>query len=357
MNEREQARVGQHPWSTSGKEGPCQSPAVVEACLAAIVESSDDAIIVKSLDGTILSWNAGAERIYGYAAAEAVGRNVSLLVPSQQADELRRILERIGQGERIECHEAVRVRKDGAHIVVSLVIVPLKDERGRVYGASTIARDITERKGTEAALRESEARHRAILEATIDGIITIDERGTILAANRATQRLFGYTVQELIGVNVKVLMPDPYHELHDGYLDNYRRTGQRKIIGIGREVVGRRKDGTVFPMDLSISEINVGGRRMFTGLVHDVTERKQAEEEASGGARRVGGSRPPEDCGIGTRQRRTGPGQGSRGGRQPGQERVPGQHEPRDTHAHERHHRYDRTSASKQPRPPPARLP
>ncbi len=135
------------------------------------------------------------------------------------------------------------------------------------------------RRGTEAALRESEARHRAILEATIDGIITIDERGKIEAANPAAVRLFGYALAELIGANVKLLMPAPYHEMHDTYLDNYRRTGERKIIGIGREVVGRRKDGTVFPMDLSISEINVGGRRMFTGLVHDITERKRAEEE------------------------------------------------------------------------------
>ena len=143
----------------------------------------------------------------------------------------------------------------------------------------------TQGKRAEAALRDSEARHRAILEATIDGIITIDERGTIESANPAAVRLFGYTLPELIGNNVKMLMPAPYHDKHDGYLDNYRRTGERKIIGIGREVVGRRKDGTVFPMDLSISEINVrapgtpGRRRIFTGLVHDVTQRKQAEEE------------------------------------------------------------------------------
>ena len=137
----------------------------------------------------------------------------------------------------------------------------------------------TQGKQVEAALRDSEARHRAILDATIDGIITIDERGTIESANPAAVRLFGYTLAELIGANVKMLMPAPYHDRHDGYLENYRRTGERKIIGIGREVVGRRKDGTVFPMDLSISEINVGGRRMFTGLVHDVTQRKQAEEE------------------------------------------------------------------------------
>ena len=119
-----------------------------------------------------------------------------------------------------------------------------------------------------------------------------------------------------------MLMPAPYHEQHDGYLDNYRRTGERKIIGIGREVVGRRKDGTVFPMDLSISEINVGGRRMFTGLVHDVTQRKQAEEDLRRGPRRIGGPGPAADGGTGAGQCRIGPGQGSGRGRQPGQERA-----------------------------------
>ena len=139
--------------------------------------------------------------------------------------------------------------------------------------------DITESRRPETALRDSEARHRAIFDATLDGIISIDERGRIESANPAAVRLFGYALEELIGANVHILMPAPYHEMHDTYLENYRRTGVRKIIGIGREVVGRRKDGTTFPMDLSISEFHVGGRRMFTGLIHDATERKAAEEQ------------------------------------------------------------------------------
>ena len=255
-----------------------EQPEITQARLAAIVESSDDAIISKSLDGTILTWNAGAEHIYGYAAEEVVGRNISILVPPDHPDELPQILERIRRGERISYYDTVRLKKDGSLVTVSLAVSPLKDGAGRVYGASAIARDITERRQALAALRDSEARHRAILDAAIDGIITIDERGTIESANPAAVRLFGYTLAELIGANVNLLMPAPYHEKHDTYLENYRRTGERKIIGIGREVVGRRKDGTVFPMDLAISEVNVGGRRMFTGLVHDVTQRKQAEE-------------------------------------------------------------------------------
>ena len=132
---------------------------------------------------------------------------------------------------------------------------------------------------TARALRDSEARHRAIFDASVNGIITIDERGNIDSANPAAVRLFGYSLEELRGQNVRMLMPSPDRERHDTYLENYRRTGQPKIIGIGREVVGRKKDGALFPMDLSISEIHVAGRRMFTGLVHDVTQRKEAEEE------------------------------------------------------------------------------
>ncbi len=246
--------------------------------LAAIVESSEDAIIAKTLEGTILSWNNGAEKLYGYSAEEAIGKSIAILVPADHPTELPEILKRLAEGERITHYETVRVRKDGARIDVSVTISPLRDTAGRIFGASTIAREITDRKRSETALRDSEARHRAILETTVDGIITIDDRGIIESVNPATLRLFGYAAAEMIGSNVKMLMPSPDHQRHDSYLANYLRTGERKIIGIGREVVGRRKDGTTFPMDLSISEVTVGGRRMFTGLVHDVTQRKETEE-------------------------------------------------------------------------------
>ena len=122
-------------------------------------------------------------------------------------------------------------------------------------------------------LKESEtkARRRAV------GIITIDENGFITDVDPAVEGLFGYKPEELMGKNVKILMPEPYQSEHDTYLRNYRSTGQRKIIGIGREVVGRRKDGTVFPIDLAVTEVPLGNRRLFMGLIRDITERKQVE--------------------------------------------------------------------------------
>ena len=129
-----------------------------------------------------------------------------------------------------------------------------------------------------AALRDSEERLRAILETAVEGIITIDERGIIESFNQTAERIFGYRARQVIGKNVSLLMPSPHREAHDTYLANYRRTGHAKIIGIGREVAGRRKDGTVFPMDLSVSEVRLADRRLFTGFVRDITARKQAEE-------------------------------------------------------------------------------
>ena len=140
-------------------------------------------------------------------------------------------------------------------------------------------RDIRSQIQREQALRDSEARIKAILDSVIDGIVTIDERGTIETLNPAAQRIFGYAIEELKGRNVNVLMPEPYHREHDQYLRNYRHTGQRKIIGIGREVVGKRRDGTVFPIDLSVSEVALADRPLFTGIIRDITERKQAEQQ------------------------------------------------------------------------------
>jgi two-component system sensor kinase FixL len=132
--------------------------------------------------------------------------------------------------------------------------------------------------GAEAALRDSEARSTAILQTAVDGIITIDERGIIASFNPGAERLFGYTAGEVIGQNVRLLMPSPYQEEHDGYLARYLRTGEPHIIGIGREVRARRRDGTTFPIALAVSEMHLDGRRMFTGIVHDLTARVQAEE-------------------------------------------------------------------------------
>lgn len=130
----------------------------------------------------------------------------------------------------------------------------------------------------QAALGDTAERLRAILETAVEGIITIDERGAMESFNPAAEKIFGYTAREAIGQNVKMLMPEPYRHEHDGYLKNYHQTGHARVIGVGREVIGRRKDGSMFPMDLSVSEVNLAGRRLFTGFVRDITERKAAEK-------------------------------------------------------------------------------
>jgi PAS domain S-box-containing protein len=132
---------------------------------------------------------------------------------------------------------------------------------------------------TAMALVDSEERLRAILDTAVEGIITIDHRGIIESVNPAAAKIFGYAPSEIIGQNVNILMPSPYHEQHDEYLARYQRTGKARIIGIGREVSGRRKDGTVFPIDLSVSEVKLANRQIFTGFVRDITERKRLEKE------------------------------------------------------------------------------
>jgi len=123
-----------------------------------------------------------------------------------------------------------------------------------------------------------EARYRAIVDTAVDAIVVIDETGHVEAFNPAAERLFGYQAQEIIGRNVRILMPEPYHAEHDGYLSRYRQTGERRIIGIGREVSGLRRDGSTFPLELSIAEWREGGQRFFTGVMRDITERRRAEE-------------------------------------------------------------------------------
>ena len=139
-------------------------------------------------------------------------------------------------------------------------------------------RSKTQQRQAAEALFDSSERMRAILDTAVEGIITIDQRGIIESVNKAAQNIFGYRAAELIGKNVSVLMPSPHRHAHDGYLSNYLRTGEARIIGIGREVTGQRKDGSLFPMDLSVSEVKLRDRIAFTGFIRDITARKEAEK-------------------------------------------------------------------------------
>src|SRR3989338_855963 len=177
--------------------------------LAAIVESSEDAILSKSLDGTILSWNAGAERLYGYSAAEMKGRSISLLVPADRPDEMPDILKRIQRGEQIKHYETVGVRKGGVHFSISLTVSPLRDASGRVVGSSTIGRDITERKQAEEQLRQASAYNRSLIEASPDPLVTIGPDGRITDVNSATEEVTGLPRKELIGTDFSDYFTDP----------------------------------------------------------------------------------------------------------------------------------------------------
>jgi len=246
--------------------------------LAAVVESSDDAIVVTDLDGNILTSNGGASHLYGYDASEMRGRPISILVPDSHRSEFFAMVARLRAGEGVKDLETVRRTKHGGLVNVSITVSPIVDASGMVVGATKVARDISARKLGELAQRSSEIRWRSVVESAVDGIIVIDQRGRIESFNPAAERLFGYPEAEVLGRNVKILMPLPYHEEHDGYLSRYVETHVKTIIGIGREVTGLRRDGSTFPLHLSVGEMDVAGERRFTGILHDLSDRVRLEE-------------------------------------------------------------------------------
>ncbi len=246
-----------------------------------LLESATDAMIIIDTEGRIVVANPTIEQLFGYPRQELIGESMEILLPER----VRKTHHFHLTDYFVHPHaramgadmELLGLRQDGSEFPVDVSLSPLKTEQGLLVMATI--HDITRRKQAEEALRESESRMRAIFDTAVDGIVTIDERGIIERFNPAAERLFGYTEAEVTGKNVSMLMPAPYHEAHHGYLAHYVQTGEKKIIGIGREVVGQRKDGTTFPMDLAVGEMRLGERRMFTGTVRDISKRKQAEEQ------------------------------------------------------------------------------
>jgi len=237
------------------------------------------AILLLDPAATIVSWNEGAVRIHGWAAEEMVGRHYSTLFPDQAASDgvPARLCELAAQAGHHECEQR-RVRSDGTDFLGEVAIYALRDDAGAIIGYGEVVRDITELRRARSALETSEAHLRSILDSMPDAMVVIDQAGLIQSLSSAAERLFGYGEAELLGENVSLLAPSPHREAHDGYLARYLRTGERRIIGIGRIVSGRRRDGSVFPMELAIGEVVAeDGHRLFTGFIRDLTARQDIE--------------------------------------------------------------------------------
>ena len=245
--------------------------------LAAIAESSDDAIVGKDLNGIVTAWNTAAETMFGYPAGEIIGQSITRIIPPDRIEEETSILGRVRGGERIVHFETERRRRDGTIIPVSITVSPIRDEHGAIIGVSKIARDLSEMQRIHTELRHREGLLSSILDTVPDALVVIDAHGLIHSFSAAAERLFGFSAAEIVGRNVSMLMPWPYRNEHDGYLARYRETGERHIIGIGRVVVGQRRDGSTFPMQLSVGEVSLGETHLFTGFVRDLTERQDRE--------------------------------------------------------------------------------
>jgi PAS domain S-box-containing protein len=368
--------------------------------LASIVEFSRDAIISESLDGTITTWNRGAEQMFGYTAAEAVGKPITMLVWPGYEEDLRELLRRVGSDDIVEHYETLRRHKDGRQLVVSLTLSPVRDSVGKLIGISKIARNITEQKkqeeladrqaqlldqayepilvrdhrdrivywnkgaerlygwtAGEAAGRVSheilqttfpepleeiaarlereghwegellhrtrkgarvtilsrwirelsvsephvmetnidmserqqrlaaeeatrlERRFRQLLEAAPDAIVEVSADGKIVLINRVAEEMFGYVRDELLGQSVDVLVPDAIRRTHYRHRDTYLEQPRTRPMGTGLDLHARRRDGTLFPVEISLSPIQTEGGMHVTAVIRDVTERKQAEKE------------------------------------------------------------------------------
>ncbi len=250
------------------------------ARLEAVMEAAVEGIIVIDADGIVQTYNKACERIFGYAAAQVVGRNVSMLMPSpdrERHDSYLGHYKRTGERRIIGIGREVRgQRRDGSVFPMELSVSEVHHGGDHVFVG--MVRDITARKRAETELQGREARLRSILDTTPDAIVVIDETGTIESFSASASRLFGYDPGEVVGRNVRMLMPSPYREAHDSYLRRYLETGERRIVGIGRIVVGLRKDGTTFPVELAVGEIHLNGKRLFTGFLRDITERQATEQ-------------------------------------------------------------------------------
>ena len=246
----------------------------------AVLNATSSALMVVDPQSRIFFVNHTAEKLFGISVAKVKGGPLSAALSDPVvAAAIASLVARVSRGDREFQVDSKLKDATGNLRHIKWDVLPLAHRDLPDIMALLVGRDVTRQFAAEEALRRSESRLRALVETAVDAIITIDDHGKIESVNPAAEKMFGYTAAEMLGKGVEMLMPDPYRGEHHAYLSNYLHTGKRRVIGIGREVTGQRRDGSLFPMYLSVGEQTVDGRRYFTGIVRDITNVKRMEVE------------------------------------------------------------------------------
>ena len=269
--------------------------------LTDVMRTSDEAMIALGVDGRIIAWNPRAETMFGYDETAALKMNIYDLVPATKQAEMRRFIQQVSNGDIINSFETQHLTADGHPLDVCLCASPLANDNGEVIAIAAIEHDLADDKNIKKLLvlnkqlekrisdytsekssrieklEKYEQQLQAILNTAPDAIITINQTGIINSFNPAAEKMFGYTSTDVLGKNVKVLTPAPYREKHDDYIANYLKTRAPKVIGNPREVRGRRKNGSEFPMELNVTEVDHLG--LFIGITRDLSKQRTLEKE------------------------------------------------------------------------------
>jgi PAS domain S-box-containing protein len=257
---------------------------VSEEKLAVTLNSIGDAVIATDAEARVTLLNPLAEQLTGWTQVEAIGRPVdeifNIINKETRQPATIPVMETLAHG-KIQglANHTVLIARDGNECDIADSCAPIRDRDGRVIGAVLVFRDVTKEYAAQQALSDSAALIQTVLNTVVDGIITLHARGGIIeTVNPAAEQMFGYTAAELIGQNFSLLIPELDRDQRNGSLEYYSASDEARAIGLGREVVGQRKDGSIFPMEIAVSEMRLGGQRYFTGILRDNTARKLAEE-------------------------------------------------------------------------------
>lgn len=259
--------------SSSAEQLHPDQPVEVALALAAIVNSSQDAVIAKTIEGIITVWNDGAATVYGHSADDMIGRSIEEIIPVEALAEERARHARVAGGVAESGYRCMRLRVDGRPVEVVMSMSPVRDPSGQVTGVATISRPVS-------AEERDAARFASLLEAAPDAILCVDPRGIIATVNAQVTRMFGYQREELLGAPLEVLLPEQLRSSHAAHRSRFLRDPQIRTMGVGLSLSGRRRDGSVFPVEVSLAPDRTGVETMVIAAVRDMTEQRLVERDA-----------------------------------------------------------------------------